>query len=131
MRPASRYNRRTRTQEDGMSGVVLVTGAGRGIGAAIARGAATRGYKVAINYSRSADAAKAVATEIARGGGTAIAVRADVAMESEVVEMFRTVDRELGKVTALVNNAGIMLSTPAASGAVPDVNAMLHTNVTG
>jgi NAD(P)-dependent dehydrogenase (short-subunit alcohol dehydrogenase family) len=114
-----------------MSGVILVTGAGRGIGAAIARQAAKRGYKVAVNYARSADGAKSVAAEIERGGGKAIAVRADVSIEADIVEMFRTVDRDLGKVTALVNNAGIMTTTPAASLTAEAVNGMLHTNVTG
>jgi NAD(P)-dependent dehydrogenase (short-subunit alcohol dehydrogenase family) len=114
-----------------MSGVILVTGAGRGIGAAIARQAAKRGYKVAVNYGRSAEAAKAVVAEIERGGGKAIAVRADVSVEADIIEMFKTVDRELGKLTALVNNAGIMTATPAASLTAEAVNGMLQTNVTG
>lgn len=114
-----------------MSGVLLVTGGGRGMGAAIARLAGQRGYKVAINYGHSAERAAAVAAEIERAGGRAIAVRADVGIESDIVEMFRTVDKALGPVTALVNNAGSMVATPAPSLAADDVTGMFRVNVTG
>lgn len=91
-----------------MSAVVMITGAGRGIGAATARLAAQRGYAVCINYQRDRDAAEALAREIAGGGGRAIAVRADVAEEKDVLALFRECDRALGPLTALVNNAGIV-----------------------
>jgi NAD(P)-dependent dehydrogenase (short-subunit alcohol dehydrogenase family) len=91
-----------------MSGVVLVTGGSRGIGAATARLAAERGYAVCVNYRAKRDAAAAVVAEIRAAGGRAIAVPADVASEAEVVRLFQTVDAELGAVTALVNNAGIL-----------------------
>jgi NAD(P)-dependent dehydrogenase (short-subunit alcohol dehydrogenase family) len=91
-----------------MGKIMLVTGGGRGIGAATCRLAAARGYAVAINYTQNRGAAQALADEINRGGGQAIAVQADVAQEREVEAMFRTVDRELGKLDALVNNAGIV-----------------------
>jgi NAD(P)-dependent dehydrogenase (short-subunit alcohol dehydrogenase family) len=88
--------------------VALVTGAGRGIGAATARLAAERGYAVCVNYLRNRAAADAVVGQITKAGGKAIAVAADVASESEVAKLFETVDKELGWVTALVNNAGML-----------------------
>jgi NAD(P)-dependent dehydrogenase (short-subunit alcohol dehydrogenase family) len=89
-----------------MSGILLVTGASRGIGAAIARMAAARGYDVAINYRNARDAAEAVAADVQDAGQRACLVRGDVAVEADVVRMFETVDRELGRLDALVNNAG-------------------------
>src|SRR5262245_41828112 len=91
-----------------MSGILVVTGASRGIGAATARLAAQRGYAVCVNYVRDRSAAEKVVADVAAGGGRAIAVQADVAVEDEVVRMFRTVDEQLGRLTALVNNAGIL-----------------------
>jgi NAD(P)-dependent dehydrogenase (short-subunit alcohol dehydrogenase family) len=88
--------------------VAIVTGASRGIGAATARLAAARGYAVCVNYRARRDAADAVVAEIAAAGGRAIAVGADVAREAEVVRLFETCDRELGRPAALVNNAGIL-----------------------
>jgi NAD(P)-dependent dehydrogenase (short-subunit alcohol dehydrogenase family) len=88
--------------------VLLVTGGSRGIGAAIARLAATRGYAVCVNYRTRRDAADAVVAAIVAGGGRAIAVQADVAIEADVVRLFETCDGELGPLTALVNNAGIL-----------------------
>jgi len=90
-----------------MPGVAIITGSGRGIGAATAKLAARRGYAVCVNYLRNEERAAAVTAEIRAGGGKAILVRADTADEGEVIEMFARVDRELGPVTALVNNAGI------------------------
>src|SRR3954447_12093575 len=87
--------------------VMLVTGGSRGIGAAIARGAGARGWAVAVNYSRSADKAKAVAAEIRKSGGKAMPVQADVSQEQQVSRMFGEIDAELGPVTAVVNNAAI------------------------
>jgi NAD(P)-dependent dehydrogenase (short-subunit alcohol dehydrogenase family) len=88
-----------------MGGVMIVTGGSRGIGAATARLAATRGYAVCVNYRKERGAAEALAREL---DGKAIAVAADVAEEADVVRLFETVDRSLGPVTALVNNAGIV-----------------------
>jgi NAD(P)-dependent dehydrogenase (short-subunit alcohol dehydrogenase family) len=88
--------------------VAIVTGASRGIGAATARLAAARGYAVCVNYVARADAAAGVVTAIRTAGGTAVAVQADVAVEADVVRLFETCDGELGRVTALVNNAGIL-----------------------
>jgi NAD(P)-dependent dehydrogenase (short-subunit alcohol dehydrogenase family) len=91
-----------------MAGVLVVTGGSRGIGAATARLGAASGYAVAVNYVRNAARAKAVVDEITRTGGRAVAIKADVSSEPEVVDLFKTVDRELGPVTALFNNAGIV-----------------------
>jgi len=91
-----------------MSKIMLVTGGGRGIGAATCRLAAARGYAVAVNYAQNAVAAQALVGEIVAAGGRAIAVQADVAVESEVEAMFRTVDAKLGRLDVLVNNAGIV-----------------------
>jgi NAD(P)-dependent dehydrogenase (short-subunit alcohol dehydrogenase family) len=82
---------------------MLVTGAGRGIGAATARLAVQRGYKVCVNYLRDRAAAEKLANEIG-----ALAVPADVSSEADVVRLFKTVDDKLGRLTALVNNAGIV-----------------------
>jgi NAD(P)-dependent dehydrogenase (short-subunit alcohol dehydrogenase family) len=91
-----------------MKQVVLITGASRGIGAATARLAAARGYAVCVNYRSDRAAADAVVADIESTGGQAIALAADVAVETDVVDMFKTVDKRLGTLTALVNNAGIL-----------------------
>jgi len=87
---------------------MIVTGGSRGIGAATARLGAERGYAVCVNYRANRAAADEVVASIAAAGGTAIAVGADVASEADVVRLFATVDRALGPVRALVNNAGIL-----------------------
>lgn len=91
-----------------MGGVLIVTGASRGIGAATARLGAREGYAVAVNYNASAAPAEAIVSEIAGQGGKAVAIQADVSTEAGVVHLFSTVDRALGPVTALFNNAGIV-----------------------
>ena len=91
-----------------MKKVILVTGGSRGIGAATSRLAAARGYAVCVNYIRDRDAADRVVADCRRSGVEAITVQADVAVEADVVRLFQAVDRELGRVTALVNNAGIL-----------------------
>jgi len=91
-----------------MKKIIVITGASRGIGAATARLAAARGYAVCVNYLKNHAAARAVVAEIEAAGGQAIGVAADVAEEAEVLRLFDTVDRRLGTVTALVNNAGIL-----------------------
>lgn len=90
-----------------MTGTLVVTGASRGIGAAVARLGAVRGYAVCVNYRSDAAAAEAVVGEIVGAGGRALAVRADVAQEAEVERLFAAVDAEMPPLTALVNNAGI------------------------
>jgi len=89
------------------AGVLLITGGSRGIGAATALLAADAGYAVAVNYRERRDKAEAIVEQIAATGGKAIAIHADVADEADVVRMFAEVDERLGRLTALVNNAGI------------------------
>ncbi len=91
-----------------MSKVLIVTGASRGIGAATALQGAAKGYAVCVNYHRNRDAADSVVAAIEKAGGTAVAIGADMSDEGEIVRLFDTVDRQLGPVTALVNNAGIL-----------------------
>jgi NAD(P)-dependent dehydrogenase (short-subunit alcohol dehydrogenase family) len=87
---------------------MLITGAGRGIGAATARLAAERGYAVCINYLRDAAAAQKLKIELEKSGTKAIAVAGDVSVEADVLRIFGAVERSLGRLTALVNNAGIV-----------------------
>jgi NAD(P)-dependent dehydrogenase (short-subunit alcohol dehydrogenase family) len=88
--------------------VLLVTGGSRGIGAATALLAAGKGYAVAVNYTAHPAAAEDVVRRVRSSGGRAIAIQADVAQEDQVLALFEQVDRELGRLTALVNNAGVV-----------------------
>ncbi|OFW41539.1 MAG: NAD(P)-dependent oxidoreductase [Acidobacteria bacterium RIFCSPLOWO2_12_FULL_67_14b] len=115
-----------------MGRVLLVTGAGRGIGAATALLAARRGYAVCVNYLKNRDAAAAVVSGITGEGGWAVAVQADVSVEADVVRLFETCDRELGRLNALVNNAGILetqMRVEAMDAA--RLQRVFATNVTG
>lgn len=115
-----------------MSGVALITGGGRGIGAATAILAASRGYAVCVNYRSNASAAAAVARSIAEAGGRAVAVQGDVAIEADVMRLFETVDREFGPLTALVNNAGILeTQMRVESMDAARLQRVFATNVTG
>ncbi len=91
-----------------MSRITLITGGGRGIGAATARLAAQRGDTVCLTYVARPDAAEHVVAEIRESGGSALALRADVSVESEVVALFEHLDAHVGRIAALVNNAGIL-----------------------
>jgi NAD(P)-dependent dehydrogenase (short-subunit alcohol dehydrogenase family) len=115
-----------------MEGVLIVTGAGRGIGAAVARQAAAAGYAVAVNYVRDAQAAQGVVAAIREAGGAAIAVQADVQHESDVAHLFAQTEAELGPVTALVNNAGITGRLKSFMDTEPaTIEAVFRTNVFG
>jgi NAD(P)-dependent dehydrogenase (short-subunit alcohol dehydrogenase family) len=115
-----------------MSKVLVVTGGGRGIGAATALLAAKRGYAVAVNYLKNSDAADRVVEKIAEAGGKALAVAADVSVEEDVVAMFAETDRVLGRVTGLVNNAGIVdLRSRLEDMSAERIQRMLAVNVTG
>jgi NAD(P)-dependent dehydrogenase (short-subunit alcohol dehydrogenase family) len=110
-----------------MSGVMLVTGGGRGIGAATARLAAQRGYKVCINYRKDAAAAEELAAQT-----KGIAIQGDVASEADVLRLFAAVDAKLGRLTALVNNAGIVdLRSRVEDLTAARIERMLAVNVTG
>ncbi|MBO1113743.1 SDR family oxidoreductase [Bordetella petrii] len=112
--------------------VMIVTGASRGIGAAVARLAAQRGYAVCVNYRQRRDAADEVVRAIHGEGGRAIAVAADVADEAQIVQLFQTVDRELGRVDALVNNAGVLDTQMRVEDMdAARVSRILATNVVG
>ena len=91
-----------------MKKVALITGAGRGIGAATARLLAKQGYNLAINYVKDKSAAHALINEVSSTGVKALAIKADVAVESDILNMFSRIDEQLGGITALVNNAGIL-----------------------
>jgi NAD(P)-dependent dehydrogenase (short-subunit alcohol dehydrogenase family) len=115
-----------------MSGILVITGASRGIGAATALLAARRGYAVCVNYVRDRDAAEKVVAGIASAGGRAIAVAADVSVEADVVRLFRTADEQLGRLTALVNNAGILdRQMKVESMDAARMNRIFATNITG
>ena len=90
--------------------VAIVTGSSRGIGAATALCLARAGYQLCINYLADSASANALLGQLEQYGGGAIAVQADVGSEADVTRLFETVDRRLGRVTALVNNAGIAVS---------------------
>jgi NAD(P)-dependent dehydrogenase (short-subunit alcohol dehydrogenase family) len=91
-----------------MAQVMVITGGSRGIGAATARLAAARGYAVCVNYQRQRAAAESLVEELRGGGARAISVQADVSLEPDVMRLFEQTDAELGPVSALVNNAGIL-----------------------
>lgn len=115
-----------------MSQIVLITGGSRGIGAATALQAARAGYAVAVNYTANSLAADEVVRQIRQGGGTAITVQADVADESQVLAMFEKVDAKLGRLTALVNNAGVVDRTERVDGMnVARLKRMFDINVIG
>jgi NAD(P)-dependent dehydrogenase (short-subunit alcohol dehydrogenase family) len=112
--------------------IMLVTGGSRGIGAAASIMAAERGWTVAVNYTRDAQAAGEVVARIRAGGGKALAIKADVAIESEVDGMFRQIDRELGPLGCLVNNAGVVdVRARVSEMSVARIRRMFDINVLG
>ena len=115
-----------------MTKILLVTGASRGIGAATARLGAARGYDVALGYGQDQDAAEAVASDVRKSGRRAVTIRADVADPAAVTAMFATVDRELGRLDAFLNNAGIFsLGVRFVDISVANLQRMIATNLTG
>jgi len=96
------------------SKVALVTGASRGIGAAVARRLASDGFSVVVNYASSSNEADALVAELKAAGAQAIAVKADVSKADDVRRMFETAEQQLGKIDVLVNNAGVLKTVPLA-----------------
>jgi NAD(P)-dependent dehydrogenase (short-subunit alcohol dehydrogenase family) len=114
-----------------MKPIVLVTGGSRGIGAATSKHLAIQGYAVCVNYISNEIEANKVVAEINDNGGVAIAVQADVSQEKDVIRLFNTIDQSLGKITHLVNNAGILFpQMPISAMTAERVNKVLTTNVT-
>jgi len=115
-----------------MKKVIVITGGSRGIGAAIAHLAAEEGYAVCISYIHNRSAADAVVASIAEKNGIAIAVQANIAVEEEAVHLFEQVDSSLGRVTALVNNAGILEKQSRVENMnSARINRVFSTNVVG
>jgi NAD(P)-dependent dehydrogenase (short-subunit alcohol dehydrogenase family) len=115
-----------------MNQVMIVTGGSQGIGEAVARLAAARGYTVALTYQSNQALAEKVVADIGAAGGSAIALQAEMADEASILALYQTVDDRLGPVTALVNNAG----TPGPTGRIDSVTAqtldmVLAVNVRG
>ena len=111
--------------------IALISGASRGIGAATAIRLAADGYSVCINYLKNTESAERLVAQIESTGGRAISVGADVSDEKQVAALFELIDREFGAVTALVNNAGILLPQIRVEDITQSrINRMLTTNVT-
>jgi NAD(P)-dependent dehydrogenase (short-subunit alcohol dehydrogenase family) len=115
-----------------MSKSILITGASRGIGAATARLAAARGYNVCVNYAGNADAAEAVVRDCKTLGRTAMAVQADVSKPTDIDRLFKTFDREFGRLDAFFNNAGIFAhASRFVDIPVARLEQMIATNTVG
>ncbi len=109
--------------------VALVTGGSRGIGRAIALRLASSGHAVAVNYSSNENAAQDVVKSVKGAGGSAMAIQADVANVSDVEEMFKSVETELGPVHVLVNNAGITRDNLLLRMSAEEFDSVLNTNL--
>ena len=115
-----------------MGRLLVVTGASRGIGAACARLAATEGWRVAVNFNRSSEAAAAVVADIRAAGGEAVALRGDVAVEADVVALFDAAEAAFGPVGGLINNAGILeRASPLAGFDLERWERVFAVNATG
>src|SRR6185436_8921793 len=112
--------------------VLVITGAGRGIGAAVAKLAAAKGYRVAVNFLRDSKSADEVVRDIAGAGGTAVAIAGDVSLEDDVVRLFEAAASQLGPITHVVNNAGITgRSSRLDAAEAATFRACIDINVTG
>ena len=111
--------------------VAIVTGASKGIGAAIARAFAKAGAAVAVNYASSKAGADRVVGEIVKAGGKAVAIQADVAKRADVERLFRETMEKLGRPSILVNNAGVYRMDPLEAVTEEDFHRQFNTNVLG
>jgi NAD(P)-dependent dehydrogenase (short-subunit alcohol dehydrogenase family) len=117
---------------DGQRGTLIVTGASRGIGAAIAKLAAERGFSVAVNFSTGEAEAAVIAEQILSAGGRASIIQADVAREEDVIRLFTTAELKLGPIKALVNNAAITGGFSRVDSVAADtLEQVMAVNVTG
>lgn len=115
-----------------MKNVILVTGGGRGIGAATALAAARKGYAVAVNYLKNRESADQIVQTIRENGGEALALQADISRENEVLDMFVQLDHAFGPLTVLVNNAGIVApGTPLSGMTAERMRHVFDVNVIG
>ena len=115
-----------------MNKVIIITGGSRGIGAATARMAGAAGYAVCVNYRENQAAATQVVGQLEALGARAVAVQADIAIESDVLRLFDTSDRQLGALSALVNNAGVLeTQMRVESMDAARLHRVLSTNVVG
>ncbi len=115
-----------------MTKIALITGASRGIGAATSKVLAQQGYDICVNYKSNAKAADQLVVELTAAGIRAIAVQADISQEADVERLFTTLDQQLGPITALVNNAGILRPQSRVEDLTAErINQLLTTNVTG
>jgi len=113
-----------------MNKVVIVTGGSRGIGAATSKKLASQGYAVCVNYLSRSDEADAIVNQITLAGGRAISYAADVSNENEVTQLFKTTKEQLGEVTHLVNNAGILFTqSRLVEMSLKRFNKVMNTNV--
>ena len=112
--------------------ILLVTGGSRGIGAEVARLASRRGYRVALSFVRDERAANAMVSELRAGGAEALAIRADVSVEADVVQLFAEVDRHFGALRVLVNNAGVVAPSERVEAfSAERITRMFAVNVLG
>jgi NAD(P)-dependent dehydrogenase (short-subunit alcohol dehydrogenase family) len=115
-----------------IEGALIVTGASRGIGAAVATSAAEQGFAVAVNFASDRAGGEEVVDRILSAGGRAVAIQADVSVEADVLRLFETAERKLGPIRALVNNAGVTGGiTRVEALTIEAIKAVLDVNVTG
>lgn len=114
-----------------LSKVALVTGGSKGIGAAIARRLSADGFSVAINYAKNAEPAQALVAELQKADRRAFAVQCNVANTDDVIDMFDIVEKELGPIKVLINNAGIMINAPVAQSEEADFDEQIAVNLKG
>lgn len=117
--------------DDNRSRIALVTGGSGGIGRQVALRLADDGMSVAVHYSGNAERAQDVVDQIVGAGGAAVAIRADVADENQVAELFDSVTTQFGGVDVVANTAGVMTLAPLTEFALDDFDRMLRTNVRG